>query len=433
MLDHPLTVWPTQGRAVQAVMAEDRQDVMMFAGAGGGKTWILGALATFLAGFNPRNVAGLVVTPSYPMARDIVRPTFEQFWDDYGVPYEWRASDFAYYLPESDTPILLRPGDDPYKIRGLTVGWGLHDEAAIQPKLTWQVMMQRIRDPRATHRRYAGATTPIGFNWTHEQFVDKPGKYRTHFQWGTKENLALMREDPDFIDRMASLMSPELFAQEMEAQFLVVGQGRTYYSFKRQLHLRAFEMEPHLPLGLCVDFNVAPSVWVVAQGRGTPEQPERAIDEISVTGDRSTIAALREFKARYPQFSKGEGVEVYGDASGQARKTTGYSDFEEIRRALPRARVCVRHKNPYVKDRVNAVNGLLLDARNRVRAYVHPEKCPRLVRDLEQVRNKEGTFEIDKGNPELTHASDAWGYRIHWVHPVLHRVSGTQGARVRAY
>ena len=39
-------------------------------------------------------------------------------------------------------------------------------------------------------------------------------------------------------------------------------------------------------------------------------------------------------------------------------------------------------------------------------------RCKGLIRDLEQVVNKDGTREIDKSNKNLTHFSDGFGYYI---------------------
>ena len=54
-------------------------------------------------------------------------------------------------------------------------------------------------------------------------------------------------------------------------------------------------------------------------------------------------------------------------------------------------------------------------------------KCKALIRDLEQVVNKEGTREIDKTtNKDLTHCSDALGYYVDHKWPTVRPVIGTQ-------
>ena len=46
-------------------------------------------------------------------------------------------------------------------------------------------------------------------------------------------------------------------------------------------------------------------------------------------------------------------------------------------------------------------------------------KCRMLIQDLEKVTNKQGTREIDKSNKLLTHMTDAFGYAIEWLYPII--------------
>lgn len=83
-----------------------------------------------------------------------------------------------------------------------------------------------------------------------------------------------------------------------------------------------------------------------------------------------------------------------------------FSDIEIIRRSG--FIVHVRHINPLVVNRVNSMNNNL----SKGNIVIDP-KCKALIRDLEQVVNKEGTREIDKTtNKDLTHCSDALGYYV---------------------
>ena len=53
-------------------------------------------------------------------------------------------------------------------------------------------------------------------------------------------------------------------------------------------------------------------------------------------------------------------------------------------------------------------------------------KCINLIKDLEQVVNKEGTREIDKAsNSDLSHISDALGYYVDYKYPTVKPVYGT--------
>ena len=64
-----------------------------------------------------------------------------------------------------------------------------------------------------------------------------------------------------------------------------------------------------------------------------------------------------------------------------------------------------------VIDRVNSVNSIM-------KSCIIDPKCKGLIRDLEQVVNKDGTREIDKSNKSLTHFSDGFGYYIDYEFPI---------------
>ena len=83
--------------------------------------------------------------------------------------------------------------------------------------------------------------------------------------------------------------------------------------------------------------------------------------------------------------------------------------------------VYVKHVNPLVINRVNSMNNNL----SKGNMIIDP-KCKSVIKDLEQVVNKEGTREIDKtSNKELTHMSDALGYYVHYKYPTVKPFFGT--------
>ena len=97
-------------------------------------------------------------------------------------------------------------------------------------------------------------------------------------------------------------------------------------------------------------------------------------------------------------------------------QTTGLSDYAVIRQFFDvnraRATYKVPKSNPAVKDRINAVNARLKNARGESMLFVDP-KCRELIADFEQVTYKDNTMEIDKNKDRRrTHLSDALGYLI---------------------
>ncbi|NQT52530.1 hypothetical protein HQ576_10785, partial [bacterium] len=107
---------------------------------------------------------------------------------------------------------------------------------------------------------------------------------------------------------------------------------------------------------------------------------------------------------------------VYGDATGSRRQTAGASDYAIVRDHFPQADFCVGASNPPRRDRYNAVNAALRDARGRTRLRIHP-RCRHLTEDLERSTFQPGTNEPDLSDPLRGHISDALGYLVARVLP----------------
>lgn len=214
-------------------------------------------------------------------------------------------------------------------------------------------------------------------------------------------------------------MSLAQFRQLYEAEWLDWSKNPTY-EFDRAVHVtRDLRLDPYLPLDLACDFNVAPMAWVVGQHNN---REAWALDEISLDGGATTMAACDEFLKRFLGSATQE-LWVFGDASGKSRSTKSTkSDYQIIREKLlpkwPRLRFMVPESNPPVTDRVNSVNAMLRSADQQVRYRIH-QRCTRLANDYARVSTKPGTRDLDKGKDKnLTHFSDADGYRLYKLFPV---------------
>jgi len=105
-------------------------------------------------------------------------------------------------------------------------------------------------------------------------------------------------------------------------------------------------------------------------------------------------------------------IVCYPDASGASRRSVNasISDITLLKKAGFTVRA--RSKNPFVRDRVAAVN----NAFNNRRLFVDTERCPELTEALEQqVYGKNGAPDKSSG---LDHIVDALGYMVHYIMPV---------------
>jgi protein-tyrosine-phosphatase len=127
-------------------------------------------------------------------------------------------------------------------------------------------------------------------------------------------------------------------------------------------------------------------------------------DEICLR-NTNTEEMTKEMLTRYPN----KNIIVYGDSAGSSRTTAGKSDYA-IMAQLGLKNHTLKKANPFVKDRVNAMNAMLCNARGERKIFINPIKCVELVKDCKGVVWKNN--DIDKRDINRTHSSDAFGYYI---------------------
>jgi hypothetical protein len=156
--------------------------------------------------------------------------------------------------------------------------------------------------------------------------------------------------------------------------------------------------------------------------------------------DSNTNAAFQAFVQRAgPWLTAPRGaalVDVYGDATGDTRRTsasrTDWQIVKECFGSLPcRVTYHQPRSNPPVKDRVNCVNAVLLNQAGDRRLTIDPG-CKDLIQDLERVHWKTDPHgnvqaEIDKSDPKRTHLSDALGYMIAQEFPMRQKAGAFPG------
>ncbi len=236
--------------------------------------------------------------------------------------------------------------------------------------------------------------------------------------WKDEEQQKYIKRDPN--------RWQELWNREQEMDFSSVSGALAYSSFSAVNLCKGLAYSAFLPLCLCVDFNVEPMVWEIAQ-IGT-NGLLCFIDEIKLA-PTNIESMMREFRNRYPAH-QGE-LWIYGDGTGQWRHPqTGKSSYDLMRLYLRGYSASVIMKvpatNPFVADRVNAFNLKLRGQEGQAGILIDPDKCPELVQDLQEVMIKDGKIVkiSDRDNPYFnrTHASDCAGYIVSREWPTIKAV-----------
>ncbi len=232
---------------------------------------------------------------------------------------------------------------------------------------------------------------------------------------------------PEEIENARRDLDPRTFREQYEATF-EDAMGRVYYGFNFDESVSdKAQYDPNATLRIFWDFNVDPLCVGFGHSYTTEDYQTRkpvhrviVIDEL-VIRNSNTVEMCRAIADRFKNHKAG--MVHYGDATGRARNTaSSLSDYQIIydffKNQPGGCSMRFKESNPQVKDRVNAVNSMLLSADGKRRTTLNP-KCKMIIKDLLDVSYKEGTCEIDKSNPDRTHSSDGFGYWIDYDFPVI--------------
>lgn len=420
---------PKLNRPQAQFLALDKKFKALVAGFGSGKTWTGCADLCKFAWEWPGVNSGYFA-PTYPMIHDIFYPTVEEVAFDWGLDVDIHESNkevHFYSNGQYRNTVICRSMEKPGTIVGFKIGKALIDEMDVMTMLkaeqSWRKIIARMRyKVDGLRNDVSVTTTPEGFKFVYQQFVkqlrDKPQLLDLYglVQASTYENAKNL--PGDYISSLLASYPPQLIQAYIRGQFVNLASGNVYPDFDRKLNHTGEAIKPGETLHVGMDFNVLNMHAGVSVIR---DDLPRTLEE--VVKIRDTPEMVRVLKERYQ--SKGHQLVVYPDASGQntSTKNASESDLSILRGAG--FTVEVNHSNPAVKDRVNAVNGMLLNANGERRWKINTDACPITTESLEQ------QAWAPSGEPDKTtghdHMNDANGYFIVKRWPIVQH-----GAKVKA-
>jgi hypothetical protein len=174
---------------------------------------------------------GCILSPTYPMLRDVVLPEFFKFCPR-ELLKEFNHSEMrATWVNGSET--LFRTADDPDRLRGLDLNWAATDELSIMKHEAYIILLGRIAQKQGC---LFAATTPKGRNFVYTEIFEPFQKGNPDYDvisFSSYDNPYFPKQE---IDRLKATYSAEFFAQELEAQF-VSFQGLVLPQFSRVRHV----------------------------------------------------------------------------------------------------------------------------------------------------------------------------------------------------
>ena len=411
-------------RNLDVTMTQPQADFFMMphkfpafvAGFGTGKTETMANCAIRDALDSPRALVALY-EPTYDLVRLILAPRMEEKLDEIGLRYKYNKTENIIYVSSPGCgDFVMRTLDNPARIIGYESYRAHVDELDTLPEKqaeqAWRKIIARNRQrPKGlsnVFNRVSVYTTPEGFRFVYKNWAKNPKKDYGMIQAATASNPFL---PDDYIETLRESYPPQLIEAYLKGQFVNLTSGAVYPEFSRTLNHTDADLMPGEVVHIGMDFNVnnmAAIVFVIRDG-----QPS-AVREI-VKG-RDTPDMAQKIKERFS--SVGHQVLIYPDASGgnTSSKSASQSDLTILQNNG--FTIKAHSTNPRVKDRVNAVNALILNASGERRLKVNTNNCPTFTDCLEQQAYDEKTGEPDKKTGH-DHANDAGGYPLAFLWPVV--------------
>jgi terminase large subunit-like protein len=408
------------------VFADQSRFRVLVAGRRFGKTF-LSVLELCRAVWGKPDSLAWYVAPTYKQAKKITWRKLKQAVMPY-VTRKPNETDLSVEI-QGGGMIALCGAEEYDSLRGPGLDFVVFDEYADTDPLAWTEVIRPMLSDREGGALFIG--TPKGFNHFYEMYAGasrSPGW--SSFLFTTLDGGQVK---PEEIEAARRDLNEKSFRQEYLASFENF-EGRAYYAFDRNVHVKKTVYDRRLPICWSLDFNITPMCSVICQIRDksdfSPITGHRRDCEIHVLDEirlinSNTPEACQAFAERVEPYMQGQPliVSVYGDATGKGKQHAvggggANSDWAVVRdffanhRGQFKPSYKYRASNPLQRDRVAAMNGALRNGDGYSRMTVDP-KCEHLVKDLEGVAWKQGVWRLDEDtDPMLTHLSDALGYLV---------------------
>lgn len=388
-----------------AFVFSEKPHPAIVAGLGAGKSRAATMRLILLMLDNP-GINTLYTMPTYDLLKLRAIPGVLDDLNMLGLKYSLNKSDYAVSIKGMGT-IFFRSYDNPDRLIAFEVAHSVADELDVltkeQANLVWRKISERTRQPSKLPNSIAAVTTPDqGYSgFVYDRWVTRADDSTELIKASTLSNPYL----PDgYVDQIRANYDAALAEMYINGEFVSLTANKVYHYFSRDSHGTDMIIEPGDRLHIGLDFNIGGCCAVVFV---LDDEGPVAVDEFVSHDTRDFI---NNVKVRYGNHD----VTVYPDASGRAGRTNAtISDIGLIEQAG--LRVEAPAKNPYVRDRINAVNSLLS---HRLLA-VNIEKCPKTTQALEtQGYNDKGEPEKFNTHPAIDDWADSLGYCMHRLFPV---------------
>jgi len=345
------------------------------------------------------------IAPTFRMCKDIMLdPLVEKM-----TKHKWISkvnySDLTITL-KNKSLIQLRSSDNFNSLRGVGLDFICIDEFSDVDERAWFEVLRPTLSDKSREGSALFLGTPRGFgNWSYNLYTRQDNdKNWQSFQYTTLDGGQVSQSE---IDQAKNDLDDRTFRQEYMASFEKYS-GQIYYNFDREQNVIEEYKTTTNSIHIGVDFNISPMSAVISEVK---QDDLYVYDEIVIYSS-NTDELVEEINNRY----SGKHIFVYPDPASKQRKTSagGRTDLSILKNAGYNVRV--RNAHPLIRDRINAVNTKLKNAKG-VRTLFIANNCKNVIKSIERQIYKEGTSLPDKEN-NYDHMNDALGYLVEFLYPI---------------
>lgn len=356
----------------------------------------------------------LFLAPSYRMAKNLVWDQLKEKLKSLRWVDQTNEAELTIRL-KSGSKIYLKGAESKDSLRGAGYNFVALDEFQDMDPTVWTEVLRPTLSDKKGRALFTGTPRGVGsFSYEMYTMAQSTADWAS-FKFTTAQggNVSL-----DEIEQARRDLDQKTFEQEYHATFNTYS-GMVYYNFSREDSIKAIDRSYTPEIHCGIDFNVDPLSVAIAV---IQNHNILFIDELVMKGS-NTDDVCDELKRRYPTAR----IIMYPDPAGKAKHTSsgGRSDHSILRNAG--FTVNVRHVHTPVRDRVNAVNSKLKNAKGIRSMFIDP-KCKQIIKSLERMTYKEGTSVINKDG-ENDHMADAVGYLTDFLYPVKPEITTDQPTR----
>jgi len=390
-------------KAQKEVFSSEARFRVLITGRRFGKTFLaLNELAKFSR--YPRKKVWYIA-PTFRMCKDIMLdPLVEKM-----TKHKWISkvnySDLSITL-KNKSLIQLRSSDNFNSLRGVGLDFICMDEFSDVDERAWYEVLRPTLSDKSREGSALFLGTPRGFgNWSYNLFTRQDSdKNWQSFQYTTLDGGQVSQNE---IDQAKNDLDDRTFKQEYMASFEKYS-GQIYYNFDRQENVIDEYVTTTNSIHIGIDFNIDPVSAVISEVK---QDNLYVYDEIVIYSS-NTDELVEEINNRY----SGKHIFVYPDPASKQRKTSagGRTDLSILKNAGYNVRV--RNAHPLIRDRINAVNTKLKNAKG-LRTLFIANNCKNVIKSIERQIYKEGTSLPDKEN-NYDHMNDALGYLVEFLYPI---------------